>query len=334
MIPYSDDALRVAINLDSVYRAWVRAERSVRNYAGTVMWKHIAGRDYLYRRTDREGNGHSLGPRSAETEAAYEDFHTSKELARKVRDDLTPKLVQQCSMYRALRLPMIARQAAALLREADIQGAMDKIMVVGTTAIAAYQLEAAARFNDAIDATEDFDLAWTATTAPEAPVLLPVLQAVDSSYTVNMERTFQARNRQAFEVELLAGPSRVKAAAREQLRPVPLDEQEWLLEGVQVDRVVCGLDGTPARIVAPDPRWFALQKAWMAEQPKRNPLKRPKDARQALAIWAALASHMPHYPLDQIQVPAALAANYDFLQGSLQPQSRATGLVFGPRKSR
>jgi hypothetical protein len=83
------------------------------------------------------------------------------------------------------------------------------------------------------------------------------------------------------------------------LAPIPLPEQEWLLEGRPVDQVVCGRNGTPARIVAPDPRWFALHKLWMSDQEKRNPLKRPKDRRQGEALLSAIAAEMPHYPLDE-----------------------------------
>src|SRR3546814_3951594 len=94
-----------------------------------------------------------------------------------------------------------------------------------------------------------------------------------------------ARNARAYEVELLVAPSRAETLSdRDQPRPIPLEEQEWLLLGRPVDQVVGCRDGSPARIVAPDPRWFALHKLWMSEQAKRNPLKRPKDRKQGLAL--------------------------------------------------
>lgn len=55
---------------------------------------------------------------------------------------------------------------------------------------------------------------------------------------------------------------------------------------------------SPARIVAPDPRWFALHKAWLSLQDKRSALKRPKDARQAAIVWQAIRQLMPQYPID------------------------------------
>ena len=86
--------------------------------------------------------------------------------------------------------------------------------------------------------------------------------------------------------------------SREKPRPIPLPEQEWLLLGMPVDQVVPCRDGSATRIVVPDPRWFALQKLWLANQPKRNPFKRRKDMAQGKAVLDAVAEAMPHYPLD------------------------------------
>src|SRR3546814_2422974 len=86
------------------------------------------------------------------------------------------------------------------------------------------------------------------------------------------------------------------------------------LLGRPVDQVVGCRDGSPARIVAPDPRWFALHKLWMSQQLKRNPQKRPKDRAQGLALLDAVAVSMPHYPLDdcfEAALPPELRAIYN-----------------------
>src|SRR3546814_3958212 len=118
-----------------------------------------------------------------------------------------------------------------------------------------------------------------------------MLKAVDPTFTINSERDVQARNAKAYEVELLVAPSRITTlGSKDQPKPVPLPEQEWLLLGRPVDQVVGCRDGSPARIVAPDPRWFALHKLWMSQQLKRNPQKRPKDRAQGLALLDAVRS--------------------------------------------
>jgi hypothetical protein len=196
---------------------------------------------------------------------------------------------------------MLASAAGPILREADRRDLLGShFLVVGTNAMVAYAIEAGGFIREAPDETDDFDLAWTAQESEaDERVVWDMLKAVDETFTVNLERSFQARNAKAYEVEILAAPSRASTMAKtDRPRPVPLMEQEWLLFGRPVDRVVLCRDGTPARIVAPDPRWFALQKLWLGKQAKRSPLKRPKDLKQGAALLSAVKEAMPQYALD------------------------------------
>ncbi|HKT73293.1 MAG TPA: GSU2403 family nucleotidyltransferase fold protein [Steroidobacteraceae bacterium] len=90
--------------------------------------------------------------------------------------------------------------------------------------------------------------------------------------------------------------------------------QDWLLPGRRVEHVVCGLDGQPCRLIAPDPRYFALHKLWLAKKPTRNPLKRPKDEKQGSLLLSAVAERMPHYSLDDAfrdTLPTELIPHFD-----------------------
>lgn len=214
---------------------------------------------------------------------------------------LVAVLWEQASLYRALRLPMVPAEAGKILREADrLRFLGNQAMVVGTNALVAYGLEANGFIRDAPDTTLDFDLALTGVEADEdRPTLWKVLKEADMTYSVKTERPFQARNAKAYEVEVLSAPSRIGGqVAQDRPRPIPLPEQEWLLNGRPVDRVVGVRDGGAARMVVPDPRWFALQKLWMAEKPQRDPQKKPKDLKQGIALLDAVWLAMRHYPLD------------------------------------
>ncbi|TFZ59765.1 hypothetical protein E4V01_07385 [Methylorubrum sp. Q1] len=315
MAAFSDEQLRCAANLEPHYENWLDAARAKAALPYGMRWATRDGKEYLYEALDRKGNAKSLGRRDEGTEATYRSYVEAKEACEERLARSRATLAETCSMYRALRLPQVASKAAAILREADLRRLLGShLLVVGTNAMPAYALEAGGAI-DAPDQTDDFDMAWTGE-ATQASVIWPMLKAVDDTYTVNTEKTFQARNASAYEVEFLAAPSRTAGIHRlDQPKPVPLDEQEWLLPGTRVTRVVVGLDGSPARIVAPDPRWFALQKLWMAEQPKRNPLKRPKDAKQGTALLTAVADRMPQYPLGE-----EFAAS---LPGELEPYFEA-----------
>lgn len=298
---FTDEQARTLVNLRQRYEVWIEAARARAALPYDLRRKEVSGKAYLYEIRDRSGNGKSLGPWSDELKNRFEAFRAEKQQLKERIEASRIALDESSRLARALRVPMIASEAGPILREADRRGLLDgTLLVVGTNAVAAYALEAGGFMPEIPDETADFDLAWAETEQQDDVQLLwDMLKAVDPTFTVNTERTFQARNAKAYEVEILVAPSRAQTMARtDRPRPVPLPEQEWLLVGQPVDQVVICRDGSPARIVAPDPRWFALQKFWMSEQPKRNPLKRGKDAKQALLILNAVALAMPHYPLN------------------------------------
>ena len=328
--PFTDEQSRLLVNLRQRYEVWMAAEQELAAIPYDLRRKTISGSAYLYEIRDRSGNGKSLGKMDEAREARFQEYHARKDALKTLIKGLRPALAESAALYRALRLPMLSSEAGPILRECDRRRLLGShLLVVGTNAIAAYMIEA----NGAIalpDETEDFDLAWVAETPDDAERRVwDMLKAVDPTFTINSERDFQARNAKAYEVELLVAPSRANTlGAKDQPRPVPLPEQEWLLLGRPVDQVIGCRDGSPARIVAPDPRWFALHKLWMSAQPKRNPQKRPKDRKQGLALLDAVAASMPHYPLDKAfenQLPEELRALLEAWKAGMPPVTTSPG---------
>lgn len=344
-----NDGHRIVIsNLAQYYDAWLEAARAAESLDFVFQWKQIPSNgkvyEYLYRMTDSgKGLGKSLMPRNATAMELAGTHARLKSHWQALEETRYTRLEQEARQYRALRLGLVSSPAARILQMLDIHGVLGgQYMVVGTNALPVYEIEAGERFAASVDSTEDFDMAWVGnvlqlSTAqanvpqrnlarilalPEDAPLLPLLnespgdllgllKRVDATYTKNTERGFQARNAKGYEVELLL--SRRLAGEypkRARLSPLALLEQDWLLLGKPVAHVITGLDATPARVVAPDPRYFALQKIWLSQQEKRKAEKRPKDARQAALVLDAVTRAMPHYPLDDAfaaSLPIALA---------------------------
>lgn len=297
--PFSDEQARALVNLRQRYETWRDAERAWRTLPYDLRRKRVGDYEYLYEIHDRSGNGTSLGRWDEAAEHKFETYRTEKAALKERLASTRDAVSEGARLARALRVPMLASAAGPILREADCRKLLDgQLLVVGTNALLAYAYEAVAGL-ELNDETEDFDLAWAGAEQPDGAPVWEMLKAVDPTFTVNTERTFQARNSAAYEVELLIAPSRAGALGkRDNPRPIPLPEQEWLLWGRPVDQVVTCRDATAARIVAPDPRWFALHKLWLSAQAKRNPFKRRKDREQGLGVLDAVAEAMPQYPLD------------------------------------
>ncbi len=312
--PFSDEQARVVVNLEQAYQVWMETLRTINGLPYNMRIKEVSGREYLYEVTDRLGAMKSKGPLDENKQAEFDQYKVEKAALKSRLTQSRATLKEQGSLYRALRLPMLPVEAGKLLREADRMGFLGhQAMVVGTNALIAYALEANGFIRDAPEETMDFDMALTAIESDEnRPTLWKVLKEADMTYSVNSERPFQARNAKDYEIEILSAPSRIGGQLmRDKPRPVPLPEQEWLLNGRPIDRVVGVRDGEAARLVVPDPRWFALQKLWMADKPERSPQKKPKDRKQGIALLNAVWQTMPHYALD--------TAFHDTLPDELKP---------------
>ena len=70
-------------------------------------------------------------------------------------------LTEIVRQYRALKLPLAMPRPARILRELDrLELLGTDLMLVGSNAFAACEIEAGCRFLGGLDETEDFDLAW------------------------------------------------------------------------------------------------------------------------------------------------------------------------------
>jgi hypothetical protein len=333
--PFTAEQDRVRANLASYYERWLEIARVGAQMETRLSWKTINGARYLYEIVDRNGNGKSLGRESDALQAHYADYQLQRNANKADAVALDEIMNENTRLYAALNLPMIDATAANICRLADVAGMMGtQLLVVGTNAMVAYELEAGARAFLGFDATADCDLAFngevTTFIAGGRPIdrtLMSLLKEIDSTYTVNTERSFQARNRQAYEVELLAAPSVMARLPRGELVPVSdMIEQEWLLNGQPVTQTLCGLNRLATRIVCPDPRWMALHKAWLADKPGRRRDKSPKDREQARRLFALIIERLPHYPMDAAfetalpinlqPVYAALRLDYDRMRKS------------------
>lgn len=62
------------VNTEQLFENYRSAWGHAAAYTYGMRWKTVRRTEYLFRDKDRRGNGNSLGPRSAETEALFAAF--------------------------------------------------------------------------------------------------------------------------------------------------------------------------------------------------------------------------------------------------------------------
>jgi hypothetical protein len=267
------DQRRQLIDVQQRFEAWRAADRAFRaSNKGSMAWKRIKGREYLYRIVNRHTQKY-IGPRSPETELLKNDYIASRTSNRARITKMRKGIEKAAPINRAMGLGRLPRAAATILRALDRAGLLgDGLFIVGTHALYAYEVKSGIIFEPELLATRDLDLLADvrsrlvlAIDDKEREGILPILKSVDESFAVQGE-LFRAVNADGYFVDVIR-----------QMRRNEVSANEYDLDGI----VPVGM---PVWMSCIDPRAFALHKYWVSKQPSREAIKKHRDALQAAAV--------------------------------------------------
>lgn len=303
----TDTQTKVYADACQYFEVYRDAARRAAEFPGWMFWKRYpGGKDYLVHAYDRTGKGTTLGGRSPENEARLEAFKTQQSEAKLRLKIARDHLAEHARFCKAARINRVPRHAAAVIRAFSEKASSVELMVVGTHALYAYEALSAVYFLPAVMETQDLDVLWDSserliatvagkTSEPVMPTTLEILRTVDSMYTRNEERTFQARNAAGFSVDFLAANEASPGNKSERITPLVVTGLDALMAAT-ISEIVIDQDGLPLEIRAPDPRLFAAHKVWLSERPDRHPGKRDRDRSQSAAVADVLHKRRPALP--------------------------------------
>jgi len=312
MKPLTNQQRLQLVNSEQVFENYLAASRHVCSHVYGMRWKKVRDVEYLFRERDRRGNGRLLGRRSAETEATLAAFMAGKQAATARLAAIEAQMEEQARLNKALRLARVPRVIARILREIDRAELAGSFSVLGTQALYAYESLAGVQYLSELLASGDIDLLYdtrrkltVVADKLDGEGLLGLLKKADRSFECIRKRGFRAANAGQFMVDLIIAPRGMRQAelvtfSDNDLVASEVPGLQWLLNAPKVMATVIDEDGRPAQMRAPDPRAFALHKAWLSRQPDREPVKKPRDLAQARAVAATVREYLPHMPFAEV----------------------------------
>jgi hypothetical protein len=312
--PYDMTQSREYIDSSQLFESIMELDERKRSVRGSMVWMKSRGKEYLQKSSYSEPGERkqtTLGPRSPETEAIRAAFLESrKDVTERLRL-LQRKMDQQARINIARGLARLPELQARILRAFAKAGiGSERIKVVGTHALFAYEAKAGALFDPGLTSTEDIDFLID----PRAPLrviaddtirddmLLGILQSADRSFE-KTRQPFRARNKQNFLVDIIRPERRHpwKSEAFEadatDLQPSPINGLVWLENAAAMRQMVIDTKGYPVIMAVPDPRVFAVHKYWLSQKPERG-IKARRDKAQALAVAMLVMNDLRHLPFD------------------------------------
>lgn len=305
------DQSRQVADLGQVFGVMREGRDRLAHYRGTMRWKTIKGRAYLYRRVGIKDV--SLGPRSPETEAIKLAFDQGKATAQSLHDDARRRIEVMAPVNRALglgRVPVIAARIARRLLEERLLGT--SVSIVGTNALFCYEAMAGGHFSNDLAATEDIDLLFDCRMRMQivseelsAAGLIGILKSVDRSFE-RLSGGFRVVNRDNYLVDLIApmsknavrSPPQSLTDAEGDLVAAEIPGLQWLVSAPKVTAMAIDMRGLPVQLHCVDPRAFAVHKLWLSDRGDRDPPKRMRDRAQAMAVAQVVRRHLPNLRFD------------------------------------
>lgn len=249
--------------LREVADAWAAYGPALRTKAqmdGGMTWKSVNGAEYLarYRQDPETGKKrfNSLGRRSAETEAAYNDFVEKRDAARQTVEAGRDGLLLAGRVAKAYSLARMPTKTAEIVRSLWRRSADDQIALFGGSALYAYELES--KILAPKDLALEDRLSFVFAGSAEYIKLDDVLDAIEDA-TDERARVIEQRERMlirfgTLDVEFF-NPAYLTglAADRDQSEALADAFKMPTVKGISVAR-----DAQPVEITALDPRTYAV----------------------------------------------------------------------------
>jgi hypothetical protein len=315
---FNNDQRREFVNTQQRFAAWQELNARVQATRGSMVWIVSKGSEYLARSYyERPGvrKQRSLGPRSPRTERMKVDFERARAEAQQRFKEIDAALERQAAINRALGLGRVPLTGAKILRAVERSGTLGAgLRVIGTNAIFAYEAAAGVMVDPGLTTTGDIGLLMDTrgglkfflSEEVSERSLINLLKTVDRSFE-KTRRAYRAQNSQGYMVDLikpLRNPPWKKEADQigdgkpDDLTAAEITGLVWLENAPSFEHIAIDERGYPLRIVAADPRVWAAHKNWVSKQLDRDPIKKRRDAEQAMAVGEIVGKYLPHLPYD------------------------------------
>lgn len=319
-IELNNDQRREMVNTRQRYQAWRNAAAREAGYRGSMVWEETKGQDYLLRSFyDENGKRRqkSLGKRDSETETLKQRFDTERKEAADSRKALDAILDRQAAVNRALGLGRVPLIAARILRLIDKRGLLGSgLRVAGTNSLYCYEAACGVFVDPGITATLDIDLLFDTRKRlhlvgnPDLPdnSLIELLRLADRSFR-RTRQSFRAENDEGYLVDLIKpmrsppwrGEKRT-VGLNDDIQAAEIEGLVWLENAPAFEQTVIDERGAPLRLVASDPRVFAIHKHWISSREDRDPLKKKRDREQAETVAALIGNYLPNLSFDESEL--------------------------------
>ena len=311
---YSDLQIKQKHNSRMLYESYLEALHLYNlQFRYKMLWqKHKDGYQLLAKENLKTGKREYLGRRDQKTEEIIENFRSSKQQIKERLKNLKEKLKRDEKLNKLEGIARAPKELVALFRKINELGLDDKLIVIGTNSLYAYEAKAGIMIEEQHLATHDIDIlnrkekgvSFMFHTLSKTSTALELLQSIDKSFYQSPKVPYRFINKDGVWIELIVPsvgkiPNSNSSDFFSDVIPLDMEGLQWIENARLFKETIIGLDGKDANITTIHPLEYAIYKNWLGQREDRDFLKHTRDIEQSRLVTKVIKDYMPNIDIEK-----------------------------------
>lgn len=298
-ISYNDNQRKQYINAEHTYLRYLEKYQHYHiHYKYSMFWE----RNILVKKRSRNNKKEYIGKRSEKTEEIYEQFIRGKKESKEQLNIAKEELQIQEKFNKFYKLNRTPKALIKIFQKLNKLNMDDKIIVIGTNSIYAYESYCAIFVEEKHLATFDIDLLSrkdkkiSFLMKEQFPNIKATqfIKEIDKSFEENPKVPYRFENKEGVIIEII-NPTRKHITIKDSFMDIiglDMEGMQWLESTKIFKSLIIGDNGEVAYLKTINPLDFAIYKLWLSSRIDREPIKRERDLKQSRLVTKLIEEYM------------------------------------------
>ena len=312
---YTQSQVKQRANAKMLYTTYINTLHKYNaSYAYKMLWqKQKSGKELLVKEHLSTHKREYLGERSEQIEQIRVDFEKQKAEIKQRLSELKTKMAKDEKLNKLEGIARTPKELVAIFRKINELEIDNKIIVIGTNSLYAYEARANLFIEDEHLATYDIDLlnkrekgiSFIFSDAIPSKKAIDFLQSIDKSFVQNEKIRYRFENSSGVWVELINPVSdsvKIESYADNIFSDVislTMNGMQWLNNSRIFEEMIIGENGVCATITAVHPLEYAVYKNWLSKQNDRDRGKHFRDLEQSKLVTDLIKNHLVNIDIEE-----------------------------------
>jgi len=306
---YNDLQIKQKLNSKMLYESYLEVLHIYNlQFRYKMLWqKHKDGYQLLAKENLKTKKREYLGRRDENTEEIINNFRNSKLQIKERLKLLKERLKRDEKLNKLESIARVPKELIALLHKINELDLDNKLIVIGTNSLYAYEAKVGIMIEESHLATHDIDIlnrkdrgiSFMFSKLSDTSTALELLQSIDKSFYQSLKVPYRFINNDGVWIELITSSVDImhensKSDFFCDVLPLAMDGLQWIESARLFKETIIGLDGKSANITTIHPLEYAIYKNWLGQREDRDFLKHTRDIEQSKLVTNIIIQYMPN----------------------------------------